>query len=55
MCVCVYFPSLGFAGRKLSVACVFVGTVSFLGLGFPSSAFCRAVFIDRYCLNLILS
>ena len=31
--VCV-FASLGFAGVKLSVACVFVGAVSFLGLGF---------------------
>ena len=32
--VFVWFPSLGFAGMKLSVACVFVGAASFLGLEF---------------------
>ena len=32
--VFVCFPSLEFAGVKLSVACVFVGTVSFLELEF---------------------
>ena len=34
MIVFVCFPSLGFASGRLSVACVFVGVVNFLGLEF---------------------
>ena len=34
MVVFAYFPSLKFAGMMLSVACVSVAAVSFLGLGF---------------------
>ena len=48
------FPSLWFADVSLSVACVFVGAVSFLRLEFPSSTFCRAGFVDRYCFNIVL-
>ena len=51
----VCFPCLGFAGMRLSVACVFIGRVSFLGWSFPSSFIWRAGFVDRYCLNLVLS
>ena len=32
--VFVCFPSLGFVDVRLSVACVFLGAVSFLGLEF---------------------
>ena len=32
MCAC--FPSLGFAGVKLSIACVFVDIANFLGVEF---------------------
>ena len=29
--------------------------IASLGWGFPSSTFCRAGFVDTYCLNLVLS
>ena len=35
------FPSFGFAGGVLSVACIFVDAVSF-----PSRTFCRVGFVD---------
>jgi hypothetical protein len=44
----------GFAGMKLFISCVLLGVVKFPGLGFPSSTFCSAGFVDRYCLNLVL-
>ena len=53
--VFVCFPSLGFTSGKLSVVCVFVGVKTSLGWSFPSSTFCRAEFVDKYCLNLVLS
>ena len=37
--VVVCFPSLGFAGGRISVDCVFVGAVRFLGFGFSFSYF----------------
>ena len=53
MIVC--FPFLGFADGSLSVSYIFVCVVSILGLCFPSSTFCRAGFLDTYCLKLVLS
>ena len=53
--LCVCFPYLDFAGVGLSIAYVFVGVANFLGWSFPSSTFCRAGFVDMYCLNLVLS
>lgn len=44
----------GFAGLQLFISCVFMSVVKFLGFSFPSDTFCRARFIDRYCLNLIM-
>ena len=52
--VFVYFPSLGYAGGRLSDVHIIVGAVSFLGLHFSSSTFCKAGFGDTYCLNLLL-
>lgn len=34
VCLCVHFPSLGFAGSGLYIACVLVGVVNLLGLKF---------------------
>ena len=50
--VFVCFPSLGFAdvGYLLPVV-LWVQLIS-LGWGFPSGTFCKAGFVDRYCLNL---
>ena len=53
MIVC--FPFLGFADGSLSISYIFVCVVSILGLCFPSSTFCRAGFLDTYCLKLVLS
>ena len=53
--VCGGFPSLGIAGVRLFIACVFMDLANFLGLEVLSSTFCRAQFVDRYCLNLVLS
>ena len=50
--VCLSF--LGYAGGGLSDVCVIVGVVGFLDQGFPSSTFCKAGFVDTYCLNLVL-
>ena len=53
LCVCVYFPSFGFAGVRLFISCVFEDVVNLLDLEFFfPSIFCRAGFVDRYCLNL---
>ena len=43
------FASLGI------IFCVFMDVVILLGLEFSSSIFCRAGFVDRYCLDLDLS
>ena len=49
--VFVCFPFLGFDAVKLSIAYVFVCVwLTFLGWSFPSSTFCKAGFVDRYCL-----
>ena len=49
----MYFPSLDFPGGGLLLpVCLWVELAS-LGLGFPSSTFCRAGYI--YCLYLILA
>ena len=50
----MYFPFLGFADVRLSVACFFlwVKLVS-LGCGFPFSTYCKAGFVDMNCLNLV--
>ena len=50
--VCVCFLSLSFAGVRLSIACVFVGVVN--SLSFLFSTFCRAGFVDSYCLKSTL-
>lgn len=50
--VCV-FPSFGFANVRLFISCVF--NLLGLDLFFFSSAFCRAGFRDKYCLNLTTS
>ena len=52
--VFVVFPSLQFAGVRLSVACAFVCADSFLGLVSSFNTFCRDEFVDRYCLRLFL-
>ena len=53
--VLVCFSSLGYTSGGLSEVCVIVGVVSILGSGFPSRSFCKAGFVDIYCINLILS
>ena len=51
--VFVYFPSLGFSGVRLFIASDFMGIAKFLRLEvFPSSTFCKAGFVGRYCLHL---
>ena len=42
-------------GWGLSDVCVIVDADNFLGLRFSSSTFCKAGFVDAYCLNLFLS
>lgn len=34
VCVCVLFPSQGFAGVRLFIDCIFMGPVNILGLAF---------------------
>ena len=61
VCVCVYvcifvwFYYLVFANVELFIYCVFFCVVDFIGLQFSSSIFCKAGFLDRYCLNLDFS
>jgi hypothetical protein len=60
VCVCVFmfmFVSLFFAGIGLLISCVFLDVVLLYLLcwSFPSSVLCRAGFVDKYCLNLVLS
>lgn len=47
------FSSFDYPGVRLCVSCVFVSIVSFFTLTAFSSIFCKTVFVDRYCLNLI--
>ena len=47
--------SFGVAILELFVSCVFLGVGELLCWNFSSSIFCRAGFVDRYCLNLVLS
>ena len=50
----VFFPSLGFIGVRLSVACVLGGVyLASLGWRFPSSTLCRAVFVDFVFLKSV--
>ena len=54
----VCFPSLSGVGGGLSDICTIVGIFGFLGLRFSFEyflPFCRAGFMDTYCLNLFLS
>lgn len=52
----VCFPSLGLAGMRLPVTCVILWLqLAFFGWRFPSSIFCRAGLVARYCLNLVFS
>ena len=59
VCVCVYmyvwFPYFCFACGELCISCVFLSEGNLLGLVFPTCIFCRTGFVDRYCLNFILS
>ena len=55
MFVCVCFPCFVFAGMELFISCIYLDAVILLGRSFPSSIFCKAVFVDRYFLNLDLS
>jgi hypothetical protein len=47
--------SFGVAILELFVSCVFLGVGELLCWNFSSSIFYRAGFVDRYCLNLVLS
>ena len=40
-------------GVRSSDACVFIGGANYLLLDFLSITFCNALFVDRYCLNLV--
>ena len=44
------FPSFNCVGGGWSDVCAIVGVVGLLGLRFPSSTFCKAEFVDMYCL-----
>lgn len=46
---CYGFPPLWFAGLALFIPCVFLGEVDLF------STFCRILFVDIYCLYLVLS
>ena len=56
VCVCVcyvcVFLGFGFVGLILLTSCILVSVVNLLCLCFLSSTFSKAVFMDRFCLNL---
>ena len=51
----VCFPSLNYTSGGVNSCLCFFSAVSFPGFCFPSSTFCKAGFVDTYCLNLVLS
>ena len=55
MILCVFPPSLGSSVVRSSIVCVFVVVANFLALEFCSSTLCRARFVARNWLNLVLS
>lgn len=53
MCIDICFSSLSFDGLGLFIPCGFKCIGNLFRLDFLSSTtFCRAGFIDKYCLNL---
>ena len=48
----VCFPSLGYVGGDYYIPVFLLVQLSSLGWGFPSHSFCKAGFVDTYCLNL---
>ena len=49
------FSLFWFVGLGLCILSIFLNFVNFLDWNFPLSAFCRLGFVDKYCLNLMLS
>ena len=45
----------GVCSETVNFLLFFLSVVSLLGLSFPSISLCRAAFVERYCLNLVLS